>query len=288
MALGPQGTNGHEVASRVAKAMLLNRKTKVEFCDRNEDVLETVARKKCFGVVPIENSIFGLVAEVKDFWLREQKLNKNRGVFVIGECHLPIEHHLMSLPTTKKIKDIRKVVSHPQALGQCKVNLDRLNLCVRDASTSTARAAELVSNKKSGRNQAAIASRLAAQIYGLNIMKENMEDVKGNVTRFHVIGRKPCEPTGQDRTALIFRVPNSPKALANALCVFGSYDINLSTIHSLPLGLPGQFAFYCEFDIHMRTSKGKKLWRSLISVTESTYLLGSYPQSPLPQTGGVS
>jgi chorismate mutase / prephenate dehydratase len=287
-ALGPAGTNGHEAALIASKRLYGDMQTEIVFYPRNQDVLQMVAEQKIYGVVPVENSGEGLVGEVvKGFWMEESKRGPGRRLYAIGEIHLSIEHCLLSHWDLEKIDHVMEVISHPQALGQCSGNLDKLRIEKRIPEKSTALAAQRISKSPNLKTSAALASRFAGQIYGLRTLRENMEDVAGNTTRFHIIGPDIFEETGEDRTAMMFRVKNEPKALQNALWAIGLLGVNMSSIHSIPLGVPGRYAFYCEFDTHIRSTAGKQIEACLPFVTERVFVLGSYPQSA-PEKGGAA
>lgn len=287
-ALGPAGTNGHEAALIASKRLFGNNEPEIVFCDRNPDVLRMVAEQKIHGVVPVENSAEGLVGEVvKGFWIPESQKGNGHRLYAIGEIHLPIEHCLLAQPDLKKVEHVMEVISHTQALGQCAGNLDRLEINRRIPERSTAFAAKRVSESLNLKTSAALASRFAAETYNLRILRTHMEDSAGNATRFHIVGPDMYEETGEDRTAMLLRVKNEPRSLQNALWAIGLLGVNLTSIHSIALGVPGLYAFYCEFDAHMRSKVGKQIEACLPFVTESVYVLGSYPQSA-PEKGGAS
>jgi prephenate dehydratase len=285
MALGPAGTNGHEAAN-IARQLVDWKDVipDIEFSPRNAAILETALAQKCWGVVPVENSTAGLVSEVvKDFWIAR---GKNPGVYVVGEIELPVEHCLLVEDREGfALGDVNEVVSHPQALAQCARSLDALGIALRTPAASTALAAKKVSSGEKGPAVAAIASRFAAKTYGLRILKEGMEDVRGNATRFHVIGPKEAAPTGKDRTALIFHAQDKPRALLDCMWALCTEGTNLSSIHSIPLGLPGRYAFYCEFDRHLATDEGSTIMGRLGLVASGITILGSFPQA---RKGGAS
>jgi prephenate dehydratase len=247
-----------------------------------------VAEEKIYGVVPIENSSEGLVGEVaKGFWVEESNRSSGRRLCVTGEIHLPIEHCLLTHKDLKTVDHVKEVISHPQALAQCGGSLDSFKISRRVPEKSTAAAAKRIAESSDLRTSAALASRFAGQIYGLRTLRSHVEDVEGNTTRFHIIGPDMFEETGQDRTAMIFRTKNEPRALQNVLWAIGMLGVNMSSIHSISLGLPGRYAFYVEFDAHIRSTAGKQIEACLPFVTDRVFVLGSYPQSA-PEKGGAS
>src|SRR5262249_27475215 len=162
-----------------------------------------------FGVVPLETSTDGRVADTLDMFLRLPHL------VISAEVRLPIHHNLLA---NCEPQEVRRVYSKPQALSQCRNWLAKnLPMAVYKDVSSTAVAAELAQKEPGA---AAIASRQAAAHYGLRILFEHIEDHPHNETRFAVIGHQKCGKTGNDKTAIMFRVPHSPGALVDALDVF--------------------------------------------------------------------
>lgn len=281
-ALGPDGTNGHEVAERV----IMHRDSKrerleLDLCARNEVVLEEAALHAALGVVPIENGIEGLVKPVINFW-RTRKADAPP-LYVIGEYSIQISHYLL-VKKPMDMSEITAVASHPQALGQCRETLDLLEINDRIPVDSTALAAQRLARGKYPSTTAAIASRFAAEQYGLHIQKERLEDASDNTTRFHLVGPKPTAPTGCDRTAMIFEVEDQSGALVDALQAIRQHGTSMSSIHSIPIG-PGTFAFYVEFDRHLQSAEGEKIHEGLQRVTSRIIVLGSFPQEGAQKEG---
>lgn len=283
-ALGPAGTNGHQAAV-LAQALLKERGIEVPevwFQSRNEEILAVTAvmgSKGCFGVVPIENASAGLIREIVDHWLFEAELKYRAELFVIGEIHLPIHHNLLVHPSIRNVHEIRSVMSHPQALAQCAGRLNGMGLSSTIPSASTAGAAKQVASDPGMKNTAAVASAFAGEYYELKVMEVNLEDYPGNATRFHVLGPEPMGPTGSDRTAVIFRLPNKPGVLSAVFQAVASEMINMSSVHSIPLGFMNGFAFYIELDCHMDTKEGRAIQNKLKLHTVDPIILGSYPRS---------
>lgn len=273
--LGPEGTYGHEAAViTMARRGLLD--DELVFCKSNLDVILSVESGEGIGVAPIENSSAGLVSDVIRFWL--DRKNKPIDVCAIGEIEISIHHQLLAHPSLK-ITDIKKVASHPQALSQCAGNLSKFNLGRTQAEDSTALAAKLASEPLANPNIAAIASKFAADVYGLNVLARDFNDFPANSTRFHVIvphGDLTGPPSGYDRTAMIFEVRNEPKALLRPLLALSG--VNISSIHSIPLGVSGKYAFYCEFEEHVNSDQGRGIIKELEQYTEYLFIIGSYPK----------
>jgi prephenate dehydratase len=290
--LGPAGTNAHDVARDYDAATFCVDGVggQFEFTESNFQSLVGLASSSVPGsvaVVPVENSSEGLVADTRRFWLA--MLAKGFGsefqpAYVVGERHVPIHHCLAVKHSSDKPL---YVLSHPQALGQCAEFL-RIRGLSPHARPSTAEAASEIAEADSPAT-GSICSEATAKRYGLHVIDRNIEDQKGNETRFHIVSRLPCEDvTGNDRTALIFELGNQPNALASALNVFGGHSVNLSAIHSMGIG-EGRYAFYVEADCHQDDARGQKVLTCLntLVVGNRLLVLGSYPRSPRPTEGGA-
>ena len=274
-ALGPAGTNGHEAACRVLQRSPAGSQPEIRFCDSHAEIFERVVTEECCAVVPIENSSAGLVEETKRFWL-QLDMRSAIALHVIGEITLPIRH-VLAVRRDLSTKPTQ-VLSHPQALAQCREHLLRYELANLLPTASTAGAGKLVAEDEKYATCGALVSPFAADIYRLWVLREHMEDHRGNSTRFHVLGRTACPPVGACRTAMLFWLKNAPRALMNAMWAIGVDGVNMTTIHSLPLGDSGRYAFYVEFDEHADTERGKNVMQRLETVVERLFLLGSYPR----------
>jgi len=271
IALGPAGSNGHSIARKIQSSIIPQ--FSISFVDTNDDVLKKVAGGGCIGVVPIENSYEGWVREVVRFWLHAKARP-----YVIGEVHLPINHQLLVHSSIESVKQVSAVISHPQALGQCRNSLLALGITETQSEKSTSLAAEKVAIGALDPTVAALAAPIAGEVYKLKVLKEHMEDDGDNTTRFHVLGGQPMLSTGKDKTAMLFFAENKPRSLYNALSCICMYDTNMSSIHSIPLGKIGKYAFYVEFDGHIDSGEGKQIMKRLETVTEERIFLGSFPR----------
>ena len=274
LVLGPEGTYSHEAAVKIIDSSKA-RSVEIVPQRRNLDVLHSAEAEKCFGIVPIENSSAGLVDIVKTFWLHQARSRQQ--LYVVGEVSIPVRHYLLA----KKgigISDLESVMSHPQALSQCAGSLDRLGIDIRTPANSTAGAAQELASMDEGSQIGAIASSFAADIYGLEVLGKDLQDFSGNSTKFHLVAPSPMPMTGNDRTAVIFNIPNEPNALMNALWAPGSQHVNMSSIHSIPSGELGDYAFYLEFDCHQDSLTGKKILDLLALLTKQLIVLGSFPK----------
>jgi chorismate mutase / prephenate dehydratase len=235
-------------------------------------VFEEVNRKHVdYGVVPLENSTDGRVADTLDMFVRMPELK------VCSEVRLRVHHNLLAVCEQP---DIRRVYSKPQALSQCRNWLAKnIPQATLHEVTSTTAAAELV---RTSSGAAAIASREAAMQYGVRILFSNIEDSPHNETRFAVIGAHDAGRTGIDKTALMFMIPHSPGSLADILGLFKLNKVNLTWIESFPYpAAKGEYVFFVDFEGHQDDPKVKKTLVSLQSKCEKLYVLGSFPVAPL-------
>ena len=220
-----------------------------------------------FGVVPLENSTDGRVADTLDMFMRMPQL------IISAEVRLPIHHNLMA---NCEQPDIRRIYSRSNALSQCRTWLSKN---VPHASlhevASTATAAELAQREPGA---AAVASRQAAVKYGLRVLATDIQDSPYNETRFAVIGHQKCGKTGHDKTALMFRVPHHPGSLVEALEIFQQAKINLTWIESFPARTPKpEYVFFVDFEGHMDDPKVAKVLKALQDQCEEVAVLGSFP-----------
>jgi prephenate dehydratase len=268
LVLGPQGTNGHQAAARLKPDL------KVEFCRHNSEILSGVYEGRApFGMVPIENSKNGWISEVMDFWVSLPREQQN--LFVIGGIDLPIKHCLLVHPKMKRFGQLKIAYSHSEAIGQCQKSLQRLKLGSQSVK-STAEAGRIVAESDPREGYSAIASEFVSEIYGLKILRRNFQDKNHNSTRFHLIGRKKIgRPSGKDLTSLIFWLKDGPGALHRATGVFEVADINMTSIHSIPLG-KGEFAFYVEIDGHQDDEIVASALTLLKNRAKRLIVLGSY------------
>ena len=224
-----------------------------------------------YGVVPVENSIEGVVNHTLDM------LNHS-SLFICGEVELRIHHHLLSKDDSMEHIDV--VYSHQQSLAQCRAWLDtHLIKAERIAVSSNAEAARIVTEKKQA---AAIASESAGELYELNVLASNIEDEPDNTTRFLVIGKQMCPPCGNDKTSLIFSAPNKPGALHRMLSCFADNGVSMTRIESRPSRREmWDYVFFVDIEGHAEDAPVKKALRELGDNASMTKLLGSYPRAVL-------
>lgn len=244
-------------------------------CPTFDALFEAVSSQRCkFGVAPIENSLAGSIHRNYDLMLRYENLH------IVGEYHLRVQHFLLALPGAK-MSDIIRVHSHPQALAQCEANLDRLGL-QREAEADTAGSARLV-RERGDLQAAAIASRRAAEVYGLQILLENLEDNPANFTRFVALALTPAQvadpENGDYKTSIVFSLQNRPGALFKALSVFALRDIDLTKLESRPIpGKPWEYLFYIDFAGHAASRNCNRALDHLSELAPFLRILGSYPR----------
>jgi chorismate mutase/prephenate dehydratase len=192
---------------------------------------------------------------------------------ICGEIQLPIHHYLLG---RCERSEIRQVVSKPQALSQCRAWLSQHLPYAQVIDTdSTTAAAEMAAKSN---HVAAIASQEAGLHYGLQIIDSCIEDNPNNLTRFAIIGKQTPPPSGHDKTAIMFQVPHRPGALADAMNILRTRDLNLTWIESFPIpNLPSEYLFFIEFEGHQSSENVVQAIATLRQQSLRLEVLGSYP-----------
>lgn len=259
--LGPSGTYAEEAASKIDGILIA--------FDSIMEVMEAVKQKKAdVGVVPIENSIEGPVGVTLDLLVHDYDLK------IRGEIVLPINHKLLIDPQYSP-EDIKIIYSHVQALSQCRKFIENMNV-KPVAVSSTSVAAEMA---KGHQKAAAIGTQRAADLYGLKIIAHDIQDYDDNSTRFVVIGRHLHEPTGHDKTSIVFSlVEDRPGGLYDVLGAFAKCNVNLTKIESRPSKKKlGKYIFFIDFQGHIANKEVKNILNNIKDKTLYVKILGSYP-----------
>lgn len=240
-------------------------------CATFEEALSVLAKKEAkLSMIPIENSVAGRVADI-------HHLLPDSGFYIIGEHFQPVRHQLLGIPGAE-IDQLESVHSHTMALGQCRKFLKQHNLkAVAEADTAgAARYIQDVNNP----HMAAIASDLAARIYGLEILAQDIEDEQHNTTRFLILSRQRIVPERDTpaMTSFVFRVRNVPAALYKALGGFATNGVNMTKLESYqPEGNFNATMFYADIEGHPESRPVKLAMEELGFFSEEVKILGTYP-----------
>lgn len=265
--LGPEGT-----FTQAAALKHFGHSIKTTALGSIDQVFREVESGAChYGVVPVENSIEGVVNHTLDMLI-------NSGLLICGEVELRIHHHLLT--RAKKLGQIRQVYSHQQSLAQCRAWLDTHLLdAERIAVSSNAEAARRAAAKK---NTAAIAGESAAEYYDLPVLYSNIEDHPDNTTRFLVLGNHGTSPSGKDKTSILFSAPNRPGALHDMLACFAAHNVSMTRIESRPsrLGM-WDYVFFVDVEGHAQDPQVVAALKKLGAAASMVKLLGSYPVAVL-------
>jgi prephenate dehydratase len=252
-------------------------------CPTFEDALNAVASGEVdLGMIPIENSVAGRVADI-------HHLMPDAGLHIVSEWFLPIRNQLLGLKGVK-LDEIKSVESHVMALGQCRNFLRKLGVRTAVAADTAGAAREIA--ERGDRSRAAIASKLAAAIYGLDILAANIEDEAHSTTRFIVLSReakRPLPNNGPVVTTFVFQVRNIPAALYKALGGFATNGVNMTKLESYMLeGTFSATQFYSDVEGHPEEPGLKLALEELafFSQPDSLKILGVYPASPFRETLG--
>ncbi|MBI4832704.1 MAG: prephenate dehydratase [Candidatus Lindowbacteria bacterium] len=231
------------------------------------EVFNDVQKERAdYGVVPIENSTEGIVSHTLDMFMESD-------LQIFSEVMLEVSHNLMSKGS---LTDVKKIYSHPQALGQCRrwleANLANAELI---ATSSTAQAAELAQKDPEA---AAIANELASEIYHLNLLARRIEDSPNNCTRFLVIGHSTAEKSGHDKTSIMFSIKHKVGALFEVLKTFAFYEINLTRIESRPSRQRAwEYVFFVDLEGHADDPHVERALEEAATNCIFLKTLGSYP-----------
>jgi prephenate dehydratase len=264
-----QGERG--AYSEIAARSFFGEKVRLRPCESFDMVFKSVESGKVnCGVIPIENSQAGSIHQNYDLLLKHR-------LQIVGELNLRVVHNLIANPGAT-LSSIRRVFSHPQALMQCQSNTARLMKAEIIPAYDTAGSVKKIKEERL-MDAAAIASDLAASLYGMKILKRQIQDNPENFTRFLVLRRKTSLPTGANKTSIVFSVKNTPGALFRSLSVFALRDIDLYKIESRPLhGKPWEYFFYIDFAGSLKDQNCRNAVTHLGEIATFMKILGSYPR----------
>ncbi|CAN6470923.1 unnamed protein product [Victoria cruziana] len=261
-------------------------------CEQFETAFEAVERWLVDrAVLPIENSLGGSIHRNYDLLLRHH-------LHIVGEVQFDVRHCLLASPGVK-LEALKRVLSHPQALAQCEHTLSKLGV-TREAVDDTAGAAQFVANHNF-QDTGAVASARAAEIYGLSVLAEDIQDCSDNVTRFLMLAREPVIPVVDKpfKTSIVFSLEEGPGILCKVLGVFATRDINLTKIESRPWRQQPfrisdycnstsqryfNYLFYVDFEASMAETRAQNALRNLKEFATFLRVLGSYPM----EVNGIS
>lgn len=263
--LGPEGSFSHQaVLERFGTSIASTQFPSIP------DVFRAVEAGKCdYGVVPIENSSEGLVNSTMDTFVSSDLQIYSEIYVKISLCLLGLDKDLTKVKTLYGIK-----IANSQCKSWIANNLPNVEIA---ETSSTSKAAQMVSEKKEG---VAIGSKMAAKIYELEVIRESIEDLPNNSTRFLIIGNAQCLPTGKDKTSIVFSLSDKPGTLFNALKPFYEKKINLTKVESRPTRKnPWQYNFFIDFYGHEKEPHIQEILNELREQVTFIKILGSYPSA---------
>lgn len=270
---GTRGAYSHQACAEVFPEMEALPSTTFE------DAIAAVKEGRAdLAMLPVENSTYGRVADI-------HHLLPESGLHIIGEHFLRIHINLLGVPGAR-IEDVRSAMSHTVLLGQCRAFLREHGIAPR-IGADTAGSAEIVA-RTGDRTLAGLASEIAGEIYGLNVLARHIEDQKNNTTRFLIMAPEPVvAPPGDVLTTFVFRVRNIPAALYKAMGGFATNGVNITKLESYLVG--GRFnaaQFYAEVEGHPENRGLDLALEELGFFTREVRILGVYPQHPYRWDGG--
>lgn len=264
--LGPEGTWTHQAAIKKF-GHSVHYAAQANFAD----VFEQVTRRKAnYGVVPIENSTEGAVSHTLDLFV-------DSPLRICSQILLRIENGLMAAIPRNQITTL---YSHPQVFGQCRGWIQKHFPDAELVEVSSTTKAAQIARDQAAHGAAALGGPLAAEMYGLDLLEEFIQDRATNTTRFLVIGEKTCPPTGHDRTSIMFAIHDRPGSLVKALQAFEQFHINMSKIESRPSKRKDwEYIFYVDLAGHCEDAKVAEAIEELARHCSLVKLLGSYPDT---------
>ena len=262
--LGPEGT-----FSQTAVVTHFGNSCVLFNCSSIDEVFLAVQQKRAnYGVVPVENSTEGGVNNTQACLI-------DSTVSIVGEVIVPIIHHLLVPPGTAEV-NITKIMSHKQSLAQCRQWISKSFPGVELVEcASNAEASKLASESDT---IAAIAGSLAAEVYGLEILRDTVQDQLHNSTRFLVLSNSTKTPSGSDKTSVLIYAENKPGALFRILEPFDNLRVNLTKIETRPAKIEAwAYVFFIDFEGHVEDDIIVELFKRLEACTAEIKILGSYP-----------
>ncbi len=261
---GERGSFSEEAAYK-----LLGRRITVNPCETFGAIFESVVSGKTkYCLAPIENTLAGSVYENYDLLL-------SNDLHIVGEVSLRIVHNLIAPPGTA-LKDVTQVYSHPVALAQCGEFFKRHPKIEKIPFYDTAGAVKMLAERLLP-GAAAIASRVAGEVYRAHVLATHLEDHRENYTRFLLLSRSPHVAAKANKVSIVFSTPNAPGVLYKCLSVFALRDIDLTKLESRPLrGRPFEYFFYLDFRGHLKEEHCRNALSHLAEVTNFLRVLGCY------------
>lgn len=245
-------------------------------CAEFRDLLSAVDRGTCtHGVIPVENSIEGSVTLANDLLLESD-------LSVVGEVLVWVRHCLIGQKFAE-LEDVRKVYSHPQALGQCSKYLSSHPKWEKIPSYDTAGSVMMI-KERGLREEAAVASRRAADHYGLKVLKADIQNTSRNFTRFFVLDKNPPSHLPADKTSLAFTTKNVPGALHRCIGAFADHGVNITKLESRPRKeRTWEYVFYIDIDGSVSDQNVKEALIDLMRKASFVKIFGSYEKAPMPE-----
>ena len=264
-----QGESG--AYSESASKMFFQEELTTVPCSTFKQVLDnTETGKSNYSILPVENSIEGNVGESYDALF-------SSNLYAIGEIYHKIEHCLIG---NGALDDVKTVYSHPQALGQCRNFLQ--NSSYKTVPTYDTAGSVKIVKDMNDKNVACIASKNAAAIYNMPIIKENIENNSNNYTRFLILSKEKTHETDNDKTSIIFSIKHEPGSLFRIIENFNNNKVNLTKIESRPTKSNSwEYNFYVDFEGHQKNSKISQMLNQIKTETLFIKILGSYSTSKI-------
>ncbi len=262
---GATGAYSEEAAFRFFGA-----RAQAHACETLDEVFQLVEKGEAkFGIAPVENSLEGSIA-------RTYELILDSNLMVCGELEIKIAHCLIASQEAT-LDSIKRIYSHPQALGQCQKFLKHLD-CELIPTYDTAGSVKMIKEKNIA-DGAAIASLRAAEIYDMKVLARDIQDNPHNYTRFFVLAQQDTPPSGNDKTSIVFSVKHKPGALYNFLKDLTDSKLNMTKIESRPTRQqPWEYNFYLDFEGHRHEKKASDAISRLAESALFIKVLGSYPK----------